>query len=124
MQPSLLLSGLNDGTAEVGDTLSASLSDGTAITSYAWGSTPGGADYGTASTLSVPEAAAGSILYLEVESAAGPFATAVPVAAAPVVITVLSERADAIRIESLAPVPARPSLTAGPDTDAITVEIS
>lgn len=125
LMPSLVVSGLNNGRAEVGATLSAVLSDGQPITSHAWGNTPGGSEYGDTQDLIVPAAAVGGTLYLSAQSAAGLFTIALEVAtAAPTETTVIVPGINEIRVESLAPLPASSALAAAPDTDALIVEIS
>lgn len=64
IQTSVVLNSLANGIARPGETLGVGLSNGIAIDAYAWGSTPGGAEYGSGATLLVPVEADGTTLYV------------------------------------------------------------
>ena len=120
--PSLIVTGLQNGEAVIADSLTAYLSDGTPIMSYAWGSSSGGSEYGSAPVLVVPETAAGGSLFLSVESDVGQFARMLSVAAAPVEINQIIPGTDEIEIQSLAPFPPYDGLTLTPSSNSIIVE--
>lgn len=123
LMPSLVVAGLTNGRAEVGTNLSASLSDGTAITSFAWGSSPGGTEYGTAGILTVPPAATGGSIYLTAQAPAGLFSVVLTVPSGAPETSVFIADFDGIDVESLAPLPSLPALTPVPNTNTITLEI-
>lgn len=119
---SLIVTGLTDGAAHPGDRLGAHLSNGIKIETHAWGSTPGGADYGTQPTLTVPVVAAGRTLHVTVDTKKHQFTALVTVHDTPVVLTSVVSDRNAIVVESLGP-RIEPALTPSAGTDAITVEI-
>ncbi|WP_300064225.1 hypothetical protein [uncultured Roseobacter sp.] len=124
LMPSLIVAGLNNGQAKVGSSLSASLSDGSAITSFSWGSSPGGTEYSDTNTLSVPASAEGGLIYLTVQSTVGLFTAVVSVAATETFESMISGGNDALVVESLAAPPTQLTLNLVPDTDSIIVEFS
>ena len=62
----LIMSGLTGEIARVGDVLTASLSNQMPISSFAWGSTARGTEYGITPNLVVPTGAADSVLHITV----------------------------------------------------------
>lgn len=120
--PGLVLTGLRSGQAVVGDRLGARLSDGTTFSSYAWGSSPGGAEYGTDPELEVPSTASGATLYLSTELGPDIFTSSVAVVTDLAPTTVITPTPDTITIESLAPLPALPGLSPQPTFNTIIVE--
>lgn len=79
IQTSVVLNSLANGTARPGETLAVSLSNGIGIDAYAWGSTPGGTEYGSGATLLVPAAADGTTLYVTLTAEGQEFAITVEV---------------------------------------------
>ena len=101
--PGLIVSRLTDGSAHVADTLTASLSDGSSLTTLSWGSFFGAADYGITSTIVVPLEAESTGLFLNAQSATGLFSAAFLVSASPAIgTTIISSGQDGINVESLA----------------------
>lgn len=79
IQTSVVLNSLADGISQPGETLGVSLSNGIVIDTYAWGSTPGGAEYGSGATLLVPASADGTTLYVTLTAEGQEFAVTVEI---------------------------------------------
>lgn len=120
--PRLILTNLTAGQARPGDTVQAVLSDGPAIQSYAWGSSPGSTEYGTGASLVVPQAAAGGLLYVFVQTQAGPYSTVVFVQEQPVFVSTLRAGPGRIDIETLAALQPQPDLVLSAGAATIIVE--
>ena len=120
---SLMVTGLTMGTANTGDVLSAVLSNGAPIQSYAWGSAPEETDYGAAPTITVPAAAASGLLFVTVQSAIGTFSTVIGIGSS-VFLNVIESGLAKIGVVTLAPPPAQPTLVPSAGIEQITVEIS
>lgn len=84
------ITGLTSGAAQVGDhaSIGAVMVSGDPISSYAWGSTPGGSEYGTGPNPTDYTASDGGTLYLDVVSGGQTFSTSAPVRYALAVNTV------------------------------------
>jgi len=119
----LVMTGLIDGQAVIGETLGARLSDGATLSSFAWGSASGLADYGTDPELVVPAAAEGGVIHLSAEEGGEVFTSSVAVINPMVPETRISVDPDEIIIETLAPLPPLSGLSATPTFNNITVEI-
>ena len=113
----LVLTGLTDGMASPGDLLGAYLSNGAKIATYAWGSSPGGSEYGTEATLVIPVEAAGRVLHLTAATRKRAYATSAEVRT----LTSILPKPGAILVQSLAP-RLQPALKLSAGTDAIIVE--
>ena len=122
VQTSVVLTSLSNGVARPGDTLGVSLSNGVSISSYAWGSSPGGAEYGTGSTLLVPSAADGSLLHVTLTADGQQFTSVAEIRSDPVAVTTLVPGSEEILVQSLTDMPTLPALTLSADADAILVE--
>ncbi|WP_299964581.1 hypothetical protein [uncultured Roseobacter sp.] len=123
-EPGLVVTGLRNGQAVVGNILGARLSDGTVFDTHAWGSSPGGSQYGTRPELEVPSAAAGTTLYLSVGQGDDVFASSVAVVTDLAPTTVITPDPGEISVESLAPLPTVPNLSPQPTFNTIIVEIA
>ena len=119
---SLILTGLTDGAAQPGDLLRVRLSNGVKIETHAWGSTPGGSDYGTQPTLTVPDGTVGRVLHVTAYTGKRQFASLVYVVGTPTAVTDIRPGPDAILIESLS-LRLEPALKPSANAEAIIVEI-
>ncbi|MEL6959405.1 MAG: hypothetical protein AAGL89_10685 [Pseudomonadota bacterium] len=123
--PSVVITGLQDGSAVSGDILSVSLSDRSDISGVSWGTTPGGAELGQSQTLIVPNLTETGPIFLSIESRVGPlFASFIVQETSLPQDTQLSAGPDRISVIQLAERPQLADLLISQQINAITVEFA
>lgn len=122
--PGLVVSGLRDGRAMIGEVISVATSDEAPIASVAWGLSAGASDLGTSPSLTVPALEIGASLFVTIEGGFGVLSTELIIMDVPTAVTLISAGPDALVIDGLADAPDLGALSVVPSQDTLIVEFA